>query len=447
MLSNTVQTILRDAVVEVQRRHHELLTIEHVLFAMTKNMKARVILEGSGVSLGVLREQLEGFFRTELEVLPEEVQFEVSQTVGMQRVLQRALAHVQSAGKEVVDVGDLLVAMMEEESFALYYLNRQGVERLDVLTFVSHGLENDEEESEENSEGGRKDPLSQYTTELIAKAKAGKIDPLIGRDKELDRTIEVLLRRRKNNPLYVGEPGVGKTAMVEGLALRISEGKVPAMFKDTKIYALDMGQILAGSKYRGDFEGRLKAVVAALKKIPNAILFIDELHTIVGAGSISGGALDAANLLKPVLANGEIRCIGSTTYEEYRNHLEKDRALARRFQKIDLHEPSTEDCIAILQGLESRYADFHHVRYSLPVLTSIVDLSQRHLRDRLLPDKAIDIMDEVGACVHLHATTSLEAEPVEVSMDDVEKVVARMAGIPKRTVRGKEEVRLANLRE
>ncbi|MCR4667615.1 MAG: ATP-dependent Clp protease ATP-binding subunit ClpA [Desulfovibrio sp.] len=454
MLSQGVQSVLRDALIEVQRRRHDLLTIEHLLFAMTKNMKGRVILEGSGVSIATLREQLEGFFRKELQSIDSDESFEVNQTVGVQRVLERALAHIHSAGKSVVEIGDLLVSIMEEESYAEYFLRRQGVERLDVLTFISHGI-NGEEEGEKGEEdtaadekdgGARKDPLAEYTQELTERARAGKIDPLIGREKELDRTIEVLCRRRKNNPLYVGEPGVGKTAMVEGLALRIVEGRVPSMFADTRIYALDMGILLAGTKYRGDFESRLKGVVGAIKKIPNAILFIDEMHTLVGAGAISGGSMDAANLLKPALANGEIRCIGSTTYDEFRNRLEKDRALARRFQKIDLHEPSPSDCVDILKGIQGRYASFHHVSYSLPVLKTIVDLSARHVRDRLLPDKAIDVMDEVGASVRLRAAEEGgKKRECPVRVTDVEKIVARMAGVPVRSVTGQEEQRLAHL--
>ncbi|MCR5813661.1 MAG: ATP-dependent Clp protease ATP-binding subunit ClpA [Desulfovibrio sp.] len=461
MLSKSVQSVLRDALIEVQRRRHELLTVEHILYAMTKNMKGRIILEGSGASIAMLREQLEGFFRQEMQTLEQPQAFEVTQTVSVQRVLERALTHIQSAGKETVEIGDLLVSIMEEEGYAEFFLKRQGVERLDVLTFISHGMERETEEGAESEEEGsdkgkeEQDVLAKYTQELTSRAREGKIDPLIGRDKELDRTIEVLLRRRKNNPLFVGEPGVGKTAMVEGLALRIVDGQVPPMFLKTRIYALDMGILLAGTKYRGDFESRLKGVVEQIKKIPDAILFIDELHTLVGAGAISGGSMDAANLLKPALASGEIRCIGSTTYEEFRNHLEKDRALARRFQKIDLHEPSASDCVAILKGVQEKYAKFHHVTYSLPVLKAIVDLSTRHVRDRLLPDKAIDVLDEVGAFVHLKCACEEErakganqeaseaSKPVRVV--DVERIVARMANIPVRTVSGQEEQRLAHL--
>ncbi|WP_022655112.1 ATP-dependent Clp protease ATP-binding subunit ClpA [uncultured Desulfovibrio sp.] len=468
MLSKSVQSVLRDALMEVQRRRHDLLTVEHVLYALTNSMKGRGMLEGSGASVAVLREQLEGFFRTELEVVDQPGKYEVTQTDGVQRVLERALKHIRSAGRDVVELGDLLIAIMdEEESYALFFLRRQGVERLDVLTFISHGLgegggsrgvgESGTGEADDGASGGARaakgDPLVQYTVDLTARAREGKIDPLVGREQELDRAIEVLCRRRKNNPLFVGDPGVGKTALAEGLALRIAEGRVPEMFADTKLFALDMGLVLAGTRYRGDFEGRLKAIVQALKAMPEAILFIDEIHTIVGAGSTSGGSMDASNLLKPALAGGEIRCIGSTTYEEFRNHLEKDRALARRFQRIDLREPDVTDCLAILQGLEGRYAEYHRVRYSPTVLKAMVELSARHVRDRLLPDKAIDIMDETGAAVRLRqsvpssaipSASGREARPA-VSMADVERVVARMAGIPIRTVSGRERARLASL--
>jgi ATP-dependent Clp protease ATP-binding subunit ClpA len=361
MLSKSVQSVIRDALMEAHRRRHDLLTVEHVLFALTNNMRGRIILEGSGASVPVLREQLEEFFSRELEAVPLSRNHEVSQTEGVQRVLDRALAHIRSAGRDTVELGDLLISIMdEEESYALFYLRKQGVERLDVLTFVSHGLEEGSGSrgvEQPGTEGGKDakaaDPLAQYAVDLTERAREGKIDPLVGRDAELDRAVEVLCRRRKNNPLFVGDPGVGKTALAEGLALRIVEGRVPEMFAKTRLYALDMGLLLAGTRYRGDFEGRLKAVVQRLKEQPDSILFIDEIHTIVGAGSTSGGSLDASNLLKPVLAGGELRCIGSTTYEEFRNHFEKDRALARRFQRIDLAEPSAEECLRILQGWKS----------------------------------------------------------------------------------------------
>lgn len=449
MLSKSVQDVLRDAVMEVQRRGHDMLTVEHLLFSLTKSIKGRTILEGSGAGVGLLREQLEGFFRAELESAPQTGEYKIAQTEGVQRVLERALGQVRSSGRAAVEMGDLLIAIMdEEESYARYFLRKQGVERLDVLTFISHGME--PEGTERPQEGDRKagkDPLAEFTVELTAKAREGKIDPLVGRSQELDRAIEILCRRRKNNPLFVGDAGVGKTAMAEGLALRIAEGRVPELFAGTRIFALNMGLLVAGTRYRGDFEARIKAIVEAFKTMPNAILFIDEIHTLVGAGETSGGSLDAANMLKPALANGEIRCIGSTTHEEYRKHFEKDRALARRFQRIDLREPSVEECFAILQGLEGKYAEHHGVRYTPAVLRAMADLSARHVRDRLLPDKAIDVMDECGAAVRLRR----EAGEGDVSMRpcvtlaDVERVVARMAGVPPRTVSGSERGRLAHL--
>ena len=460
MLSKNVQLVIRDALMEAHRRRHDLLTVEHVLFALTNSMKGRIILEGSGASVPVLREQLEEFFNKELETVSLAEKHEVAQTDSVQRVLERALAHIRSAGRDAVELGDLLISIMdEEESYAHFYLRKQGVERLDVLTFISHGFDEGAgsrgveagAEAGENGEA-KPDPLAQYTVELTARAREGKIDPLVGRVAELDRAVEVLCRRRKNNPLFVGDPGVGKTALAEGLALRIVEGNIPDMFAKTKLYALDMGLLLAGTRYRGDFEGRLKAVVQRLKEEPDCILFIDEIHTIVGAGSTSGGSLDASNLLKPVLANGEIRCIGSTTYEEYRNHFEKDRALARRFQRIDLTEPTVEECLGILEGLEPHYAQYHHVRYSPAALKAMVELTSRHVRDRLLPDKAIDVLDETGAAVRLGRGVTPAAKSGKkgkdaplVGVPDVERIVARMAGIPVRTVSGKERNKLATL--
>lgn len=448
MLSRNVQSVLRDAFMEVQKRRHDLLTVEHVLFALCKSARGRAILEGSGAGVGLLQEQLEDFFRSELETVEQDGKYEIAQTEGVQRMLERAMRHVHNSGRHFVEMGDLLVAIMEEEdSFAYYYLRKQGVERLDVVTFISHGQEGGNGSRgtcEKTDEDGKVkgDPLAEFTVDLTARAREGKIDPLVGREVELDRAIEVLCRRRKNNPLFVGDPGVGKTALAEGLALRIADGNVPEMFANTRIFSLDMGSALAGTRYRGDFEARLKSIVEALKKTPDAILFIDEIHTIVGAGATSGGSMDASNLLKPALANGDIRCIGSTTYEEFRNHLEKDRALARRFQKIDLHEPGVEDCVEILKGLESRYAEHHHVRYGESIIRAMVELSTRHVRDRLQPDKAIDVMDECGASVRLR---SGEQDPSQVMMSDVERIVARMAGIPVRTVSGRERTRLANL--
>ncbi len=447
MFGRHLQKILHFALQDVQKRRHEFLTLEHLLFAMTTEAHGRMLLEGCGASPAMLREQLEGFFSIYIDLRDENDTGEVLQTEGVQRVLENALRQIRSAGRELVEIGDVLAALMEEEdTYANHYLKKQGVTRQQVLEYISHG------EHGTGSQGvvgdtmsQDQDPLERYAVELTAKAARGEIDPLIGREAELDRTVEVLCRRRKNNPLYVGEPGVGKTAMAEGLALRIAEGRVPNLFKNSRIFALDMGGLLAGARYRGDFENRLKGVISSLRKIPEAILFIDEIHTIVGAGSTSGGSMDASNLLKPVLASGEIRCMGSTTHEEFRNHLEKDRALSRRFQRIDVREPSSEECLAILQGVQGYYATHHNVTYSPTTLKACVELSARHVQDRLLPDKAIDVMDEAGAAVHLK--NSAKGKKAKVTVQDIERIVARMAGIPERSVSGREKERLSQLEE
>ncbi len=442
MLGKNLQKVLHFALQDVQRRKHEFLTLEHLLFAITTEEQGCILLEGCGADPSSLREQLEEFFAQYLELNEGVNANTVMQTDGVQRVLENAVRHIRLAGREQVELGDVLAAILDEDSaYASYYLKKQGLTRTNVIEYISHGEHgNGSSGVEQNKENV--DPLVRYTAELTAKAVAGDIDPLVGREAELDRTVEVLCRRRKNNPLFVGEPGVGKTAIAEGLALRIAEQKVPDKFKSAKIYALDMGSLLAGARYRGDFENRLKGVIKGLKKIPNAILFIDEIHTIVGAGSTSGGSLDASNLLKPVLASGDIRCMGSTTHEEFRNQLEKDRALSRRFQRIDIREPSEEECYAILQGLQSRYAKHHNVSYPNASLKAAVELSARHLQDRLLPDKAIDIMDEAGAAVRLK---SKGVKKSKVSVADIERIVARMAGVPERSVSGHEKERLATL--
>ncbi len=445
MLGKHLQRVLHFALQDVHRRKHEFLTLEHLLYAMTAEDYGRILLEGCGASPAILRDQLEEFFSQNMELRDEDNMSEVLQTDGVQRVLESALRHIRLAGRDLVELGDVLAALMEEkDAYASHYLKKQGVTREHVLEYISHGELGTGSSGVSSKEGVEGDPLARYAIELTAKAFSGNIDPLVGREQELDRTVEVLCRRRKNNPLFVGEPGVGKTAIAEGLALRIVEGKVPEMFKSARIFALDMGSLLAGARYRGDFENRLKGVISSLKKVPNAILFIDEIHTIVGAGSTSGGSLDASNLLKPVLASGEIRCMGSTTHEEFRNHLEKDRALSRRFQRVDIQEPSEEECLAILQGLQTRYAKHHNVSYSATTLKATVELSARHMQDRLLPDKAIDVMDEAGASVRLKSNSSKKAR---VSVQDIERVVARMAGIPERSVSGQEKERLATLEQ
>ncbi len=444
MIGESLQQALSLAVSEVKKRRHEYLTLEHVLFGIVSSPAGKAIIDGCGADTASLRRQLEEFFSVFMETLPEGQPEDVVHTVAVQRVLDNALAHIHSAGKNKIEVGDVLAGIFEEDSsWAAYYLRKEHLTRLDVLEFISQdkpGIEPEEAAAEVTPE--QSDMLSRYTVDLIAKAKEGGIDPLIGRDSEVARCIEILARRRKNNPLLIGEPGTGKTAIVEGLALALSEGRAPAEFHNTRLYALDFGAVLAGARYRGDFEGRIKGVVNALKAIPGAILFIDEIHTIVGGGSTSGSSMDASNMLKPVLAAGELRCIGSTTHEEYRNHLEKDRALARRFQRIDITEPSEAACVDILNGLQARYADHHKVRYEPEALRAAVELSARHLQDRLLPDKAIDVMDEAGAAVRLRAGFKA-GDPV--TSRDVEQVVARMAGIPETTVSHNERESLATL--
>ncbi|MCL1985423.1 MAG: AAA family ATPase, partial [Betaproteobacteria bacterium] len=448
MIGKHLQWVLSYAVNEVRSRCHEYLTLEHLLYAIAFEPHGRDILENCGGSVAVLCENLEHFFKTHLERVGEEAAQEVVQTLSVQRVLHSAMQHISSAGRDKVEIGDVLAAILEEEdSYACYYLRRQGITRLEVLTCISHSVEDAPggtgtgEMRDEEDRGG--EALEKYTLDLTGRARAGLVDPLVGRDAELERCIEVLCRRRKNNPLLVGEPGVGKTAVAEGLALRIAEGRVPSAFKDVRIFSLDIGSMLAGARYRGDFEGRMKAVVHAIRQIPNAIMFIDEIHTIVGAGATSGSSMDASNLLKPVLASGEVRCIGSTTHEEFRNHLEKDRALSRRFQRVDIREPSSEECLAILHGIKGAYEKHHNVRYSRAVLKAIVELSARHVQDRLLPDKAIDVLDEAGAAVRLRSTK----EGTFVVVRDVERIVARMGGIPERSVSAREKDRLRNLEQ
>ncbi len=460
MMAHSLMQALALAVMEMRSRRHECLTVEHLLLAMTREQLGRVILRGCGADLRELRKQLEDYFERYMEAVPpgEMTEGEVVQTAALERVIERAVAHVQSAGRQNADVGDVLAAMFDEEDcWAAFYLRKQGVERLRVLEFISHELPDLMRQAgvrkpgqhrqapgqeDDDEQGAQTSALEAYAVNLVEKASKGGIDPLIGRGQEVNRLLEVLSRRRKNNPLLVGEPGTGKTAIAEGLAWKIAKGDVPRAFRNVEVYALDMGSILAGSKYRGDFEARLKNVVAELKNKPGSILFIDEIHTIVGAGATSGGSMDASNLLKPVLAAGELRCIGSTTYEEYRNHFEKDRALSRRFQCIDVREPAHEDCLAILRGLQPSYEKHHGVKYSKGAIQAAVDLSSRYIQDKLLPDKAIDVMDETGAAVSLRPGFRQGAG---VSVQDVEKVVARMANIPARSVSRSEKDRLKTL--
>ncbi|MFP4070916.1 MAG: ATP-dependent Clp protease ATP-binding subunit ClpA [Desulfovibrionales bacterium] len=445
MLSKDLERIMSHAVREVKDRHHEYLTLEHLLYAYLLDNASKELLLNCGVDITKLKGQLERFFIEHLQVFPEKEHKEIIQTVGVQRVFQRAIMHMQSAGKEAVDVGDVLASMFEEEdSFAVYYLRSQGCTRLDVLTFISHGSSGSSEgEQAVDAKETKKDGfLAKYTVDLVERARAGKIDPIIGRESEIGRTLQVLSRRRKNNPIYVGDPGVGKTALAEGLALKIAKEEVPGHFKDTKIFALDMGSLLAGTKYRGDFEARLKGVINELKEVENSILFIDEIHTIVGAGATSSGTMDASNLLKPVLAAGEIRCIGSTTYEEFKNHFEKDRALSRRFQKIDVTEPTVEDCVKILTGLRSFYEEYHDVKYTPSALRTAVELSARHINDRFLPDKAIDVLDEAGAQIQLLPPSKRRKQIIP---SDIERIIACMARIPARQITADDRERLMSL--
>ena len=440
MLSNELEYCLNDAFHQAREARHEYLTVEHLLLAILDTPKVREILRACGSDLGKLKQELKEHIDQSTPRLEEGEEREVQPTLGFQRVLQRAVFHVQSSGKKEVGVSNVLVAIFsEKQSHAVFLLNRQHVTRLDVVNYISHGLskiaeeKTDKEEaqadSERDPEGGS--ALEKYTSNLNRLAQDGRIDPLIGRKLEVERTIEILCRRRKNNPLYVGEAGVGKTAIAEGLARLIVEGKVPEVLSDCTIYALDMGSLIAGTKYRGDFEKRLKGVITELKKQPGAILFIDEIHTVIGAGAASGGVMDASNLIKPVLTNGEIRCIGSTTYQEYRGIFEKDHALARRFQKIDVVEPSVPETVEILMGLKPRFEEHHGVMYADDAMKAAAELAARHINERHLPDKAIDVVDEAGARLRLKPIAERETT---VEVRHIEDVVARMARIPAKSV-------------
>jgi ATP-dependent Clp protease ATP-binding subunit ClpA len=442
VLSNELEYCLNEAFQNAREARHEFMTVEHLLLAILDTPKVREILRACGADMAKLKSDLAAFIEQTTPRLPEDDDREVQPTLGFQRVLQRAVFHVQSSGKKEVTVANVLVAIFsEKQSHAAYLLSMQDVARLDVVNYVSHGLtrvgdepsskeEAPATESEREVEGGSS-PLEKYTTNLNKLALDGKIDPLIGRRMEVQRTIEILCRRRKNNPLYVGEAGVGKTAIAEGLARLIVEGEVPDVLSDCTIYALDMGALIAGTKYRGDFEKRLKGVLAELRKSPGAILFIDEIHTVIGAGAASGGVMDASNLIKPVLANGELRCIGSTTYSEYRGIFEKDHALARRFQKIDVTEPSVAETIDILLGLKPKFEEHHGVKYLDESLKAAAELAERHINDRHLPDKAIDVVDEAGASLRLKPPAE---RATTVTVQHIEDVVARIARIPPKNV-------------
>ncbi|MFM7396830.1 MAG: ATP-dependent Clp protease ATP-binding subunit ClpA [Gammaproteobacteria bacterium] len=453
MLSNELETCLNSAFQVAREGKHEFLTVEHLLLAILDTPKVKEVLKACGGDVPRLAAELRDHIEQSTPRLPDGDEREVQPTLGFQRVLQRAVFHVQSSGRKEVGVGNVLVAIFsEKQSHAVFLLNRQDVARLDVVNYISHGMSKIADERAEpkdeaaaapasaETEGGG--ALEKYTSNLNKLAEAGRIDPLIGRQMEVERTIEILCRRRKNNPLYVGEAGVGKTAIAEGLARRIVEGQVPDVLAGCVIYSLDMGSLIAGTKYRGDFEKRLKGVLAELRKQPGAVLFIDEIHTVIGAGAASGGVMDASNLIKPVLTNGELRCIGSTTYSEYRGIFEKDHALARRFQKIDVVEPTVPETIEILKGLRSRFEEHHKVKYTDAALKAAAELSARHINERHLPDKAIDVIDEGGARLRLKPEAERETE---VDVHHIEEVVARIARIPPKTVSSNDKEVLRNL--
>jgi ATP-dependent Clp protease ATP-binding subunit ClpA len=444
MFSKDLEQTIGQCYKRAREARHEFMTVEHLLLALLENPSAQAVLKATGADANRLRADLEQAIEASVSRLAEDDGRDTQPTLGFQRVLQRAVYHVQSSGKKEVTGANVLVAIFgEKDSHAVYFLNQQDVTRLDIVNYLSHGIAKQGEENEgtgqpegegkaETGEGeGKGDALTEFATNLNDMARQGRIDPLVGRGDEIERTIQVLCRRRKNNPLYVGEAGVGKTALAEGLAKRIVEGEVPEVLLDAVIYSLDLGALVAGTKYRGDFEKRLKGVLAAIKKIPGAILFVDEIHTIIGAGSASGGTMDASNLIKPALASGELRCIGSTTFQEYRGIFEKDRALARRFQKIDIVEPTVGETYEILQGLKPKYEAHHGVTYADDALQAAVDLSVKHIGDRLLPDKAIDVIDEAGARQRL---LPMETRKELIDVEEIETIVAKMARIPAKQV-------------
>ena len=454
--ASALETTLHKALEAASSRRHEYATLEHLLLALVDDEHASKVMASCGVDLDELKMTVAQYLDTELDALKVDKATDPSPTSGFQRVVQRAILHVQSSGRDEVTGANVLVALFSErESYAVYFLQQQDMSRLDAVSFISHGVGKggapvetstpkgaEEEKSTKSDKGKNESALKQFTVDLNEKAKNGKVDPLIGRMAEVDRTVQILCRRSKNNPLYVGDPGVGKTAIAEGLARKIVEGDVPDVLKPAVIYSLDMGALLAGTRYRGDFEERLKQVVTELEKMPDAILFIDEIHTVIGAGATSGGAMDASNLLKPALSGGTIRCIGSTTYKEFRNHFEKDRALLRRFQKIDVNEPTIEDTVKILAGLRSAFEEHHQVKYTPDAIKSAVELSARYINDRKLPDKAIDVIDEVGAMQMLVPPSRRKKT---ITTREIEAVIATMARIPPKSVSKDDTQALATL--
>jgi ATP-dependent Clp protease ATP-binding subunit ClpA len=450
--AQSLEKTLHSALAHASERSHEYATLEHLLLALIDDVDAAQVMTACGVDLGELSEAVKQYLDQEYQSLKTREKAEPAPTAGFQRVIQRAILHVQSSGKDTVTGANVLVALFSErDSYAVYFLQQQDMSRLDAVSYISHGIgkggkriedknprgseetphQEDKPETKSAAAGKKDSALDQFTVNLNEKALGGKVDPLIGRGPEVDRTIQILCRRSKNNPLYVGDPGVGKTAIAEGLARKIVEGDVPEVLANAVIYSLDMGSLLAGTRYRGDFEERLKQVVSELEKMPHAVLFIDEIHTVIGAGATSGGAMDASNLLKPALSGGTIRCIGSTTYKEFRNHFEKDRALLRRFQKIDVNEPSVEDTIKILKGLRTAFEDHHKVKYTAEAIKTAVELSARYINDRKLPDKAIDVIDEVGAMQMLVPPSKRKKT---ITGREIEQVIATMARIPPKSV-------------
>ncbi|MFM1989391.1 MAG: ATP-dependent Clp protease ATP-binding subunit ClpA [Pseudomonadota bacterium] len=445
MIAQELEVSLHMAFVEARQQRHEFITVEHLLLALLDNPSAAEVLRACAANIDDLRKNLGNFIRENTPVVPGNEEIDTQPTLGFQRVIQRAIMHVQSTsnGKKEVTGANVLVAIFgEKDSHAVYYLHQQGITRLDVVNFISHGItktpqpkeqakEEPQEQGEENAAAAQQGALEQFTTNLNVSAKEGRIDPLIGRESEVERVIQVLCRRRKNNPLLVGEAGVGKTAIAEGLAWRITQGDVPEVLSESTVYSLDMGALLAGTKYRGDFEQRLKAVLKQLKANPNAILFIDEIHTLIGAGSASGGTLDASNLLKPALSSGQLKCVGATTFNEYRGIFEKDHALSRRFQKIDVVEPTVEQTVQILRGLKSRFEEHHGIKYSSSALSAAAELSAKFINDRHLPDKAIDVIDEAGAAQRILPKSK---QKKVVGKGEIEDIVAKIARIPPTSV-------------
>ena len=452
MLDKKLEQTLNNLFAEAREQRYEFMTIEHLLFALLNNDSASAVLKACGANLNSLHSDLIKFIEENSTIIKDIDERDTQPTIGFQRVLQRAVFNVQSSGKNEVSGANVLVAIFgERESHAVYYLNQHNITKLDITNYISHGIANVNEENEINidemedetyQEKSSENLLDSFAVNLNEKAIEGKIDPLIGRQIEIQRTIQVLCRRRKNNPLYVGEAGVGKTAIAEGLAKLIVDGEVPDILINSVIYSLDLGALLAGTKYRGDFEKRLKSVISELKKQPNLILFIDEIHTIIGAGAASGGVMDASNIIKPVLASGELKCIGSTTYQEYRGIFEKDHALARRFQKIDISEPSIDETVKILEGLKSRFEEHHDIKYTRQALKTAAELTERYINDRHLPDKAIDVIDEAGAAQKLVPESKRKKT---VGVNDIENVVAKIARIPSKTVSSNDKSIIKNL--